>query len=63
MSRHLSLFDQHPSLPDSAKLLGYNRDVGFFFSHTLGLVFVVQGDVVWTLQAKPRRDRDPELER
>ena len=62
MSRNLD-FDQHPALPESARLLGYNRDVGFFLSDTLGLVFVVQGDVVWTLRAKPRREDDPELER
>ena len=57
--------DQHPSLPESARLLGYNRDVGFFLSDALGLVFVVQGNVVWTLRAKPRPEgeADPELDR
>jgi hypothetical protein len=38
-----------PQLPEDARLLGYNRDVGFFLSELLGLVYVVQSGVVWAL--------------
>lgn len=62
MNQNLIDHDWHPSIPRSAKLLGYNRDVGFFLSDALGLVFVVQGDVVWTLRAKPR-EPEPGLDR
>ena len=36
-----------PRLPEDAQLLGYNRDVGFFLSELLGLVYVVQSGLVW----------------
>ena len=43
-------------LPEDARFLGYNRDVGFFRSESRGLVFVVQGDVIWALPAIAKKD-------
>lgn len=44
-----STTDRQLKLPEDAKLLGYNRDVGFFRSEREGLVFIIQGDVIWVL--------------
>ena len=40
-------------LPGDARLLGYNRDVGFFLSEALDLVYVQQGGTVWTFPRLP----------
>ena len=42
------------TLPEDAELLGYNRNVGFFRSPSLQLVFVVQGDTILALPVVPR---------
>ena len=53
-------FNGAPRLPEDARLLGYNRDVGFFLSESAGLVYVVQGGLVW---AFPRLAGPPGEER
>ena len=51
-----------PRLPEDAHLLGYNRDVGFFLSESAGLVYVVQGGVIWAFPrvAGPPREESTE---